>query len=212
MNGRDEPFVQAYHEHQVATAILYGADPETAVADMQAVLNFEFELASISMSREERRDSELLYNPMTVVELQVAYQYVNWLEYFNSFLPIEAQLMDDDTIIVAAISFFQQLGDLLSRTDNRVIANYLMWRLAFDSATYLGSEIRALQLEFNKKVTGISSEQSRWYTCVDSALKELPHAFGAMYVRRHFDEASKADALEMVHNIKDEFKIILDEV
>lgn len=85
------------------------------------------------MSREERRDAEKLYNPMTVDELGTAYPYAghNWLSYFNSILPSEAQLTLSDTVIVGAVDFFDQLGDLLANTDSRILANYVMWRQAY---------------------------------------------------------------------------------
>lgn len=166
------------------------------------------------MAREDRRDADKLYNPMTIAELQLAYNYAghNWLNYFNSLLPAESQLTSSDIIIVGATSFFEQLGELLARTSNRVLANYVMSRHALSSISYLSKEFRDLQQDYTRQTTGRTVENPRWLDCVNRALDFYPHAFGALYVRKHFNEAAKEMSLEMVNNIKDEFKIMLSEI
>lgn len=166
------------------------------------------------MDREERRDADLLYNPMTVAELQTTFNYAghNWLQYFNNILPEESQLESSDTIIVGAISFFEKLENLLTTTSRRTLANYVMWRQALSSVSYLPSRFRQLQQEYTQKTTGRTVENPRWLDCVNRALDSYPHAFGALYVRRHFNEAAKNMTLEMVNNIKNEFKIMLSEI
>lgn len=166
------------------------------------------------MAREDRRDAEALYNPMTVAELQTTYNYNghNWLSYFNSILPAESQLQLTDTVVVGAKSFFLQLGELLARTPKRVLANYVMWRQAVGSVSYLPNVFRQRQQEYNRLTTGRTVENPRWLECVDRTLDFFPHAFGALYVRRHFKADAKATALEMVNNIKSEFKEILKDI
>lgn len=166
------------------------------------------------MAREDRRDAEVLYNPMTVAELQTTYVYNShdWLSYFNNILPAESQLQSNDIIVVGAKSFFTELGSLLDRTPKRTLANYVMWRQAVGSVNYLPNAFKQLQQEYNRVTTGRTVENPRWLECVDRALDYYPHAFGALYVRKHFKETAKAMALDMVKNIKDEFKIILKDI
>ena len=52
----------------------------------------------------------------------------------------------------------------------------------------------------------------RWRTCVGAAKGSLANAVGSMYVRKHFKEDAKQAALEMVHDIREEFDQILDEI
>lgn len=124
------------------------------------------------MAREDRRDAEALYNPMTVEVLQSTYNYNghSWLNYFNSILPVESQLKSNDRIVVGAKSFFSELGNLLERTPKRVLANYVMWRQAVSSVSYLPSAFKQLQQEYNKATTGITVETPRWLECVDRSL------------------------------------------
>lgn len=153
---------------------------------------------------------------MTVRELQTnanfTYTGQQWLTFFNSILPPQSQLTEDSIVIVGALSFFEQLGNLLDTTDKQVMANYAAWRHAFSSITYLPSNFRARQLEYDRLTSGRADANPRWLECVEITLSHYPIAFGALYVRKHFDGAAKDIAQEMVDNIQAEFKIMLSEI
>ncbi|CRK97828.1 CLUMA_CG011204, isoform A [Clunio marinus] len=212
IEGRTEPFVQAYHDYQIDLAMMMGATREAAETQMADALDFETKLAEISIRREDRRDAEALYNLRQISQLQADYDYLDWLSYFNSIMPEDTQLTSDDTVIVSVLSFFEDLRDIILTTPKRTIANYIMWRQAFSSVNYLPSTFRARQQEYNRLTTGSVTQKSRWLECVDTTLSFFPHSFGALYVRKHFNEEAKGKALEMVMNIKNEFNIILNDI
>jgi neprilysin len=164
------------------------------------------------MPREERREAEKLYNERTIAQLQTDYPYNNWLSYFNGILPAESQLTTTDTVVVGALSFFEKLGDLVAKTPKRVVANYLVWRQVSGSVGYLPEIFKQRQFQYNKATSGLENPDPRWLECINVALNYYPHAFGSLYVRKHFREDAKAKALDMVNNIKDEFKIMLKEI
>ncbi|KAJ6647387.1 Neprilysin-2 [Pseudolycoriella hygida] len=211
-----EPFVQAYHDYQVDLAVLFGANRIRAEVEMMEALNFEIKLAQISLAKKDRRDLDKLYNPISVRDLQAnssfAYAGHNWLSYFNNILPPESQLTDDTVVVVGAISFFQELGNLLKNTDNRIMANYAAWRHVLSSVDSLPNNFRARQLEYDRLTSGRSSAKPRWLECVEATVNFYEIAFGALYVRTHFNKAAKETVLEVVKNIKNEFKIMLKEV
>jgi len=209
-----EPFVQAYNDYQVDLAVLFGADRSFAEEEMKQVLNFEIALAEITTTSEERREIENFYNPMNLTELQEKYDYQGheWLNFLNDILPADSQLDVNDTIVVGSTTYFEQLGTLLSKTSRRVLANYVMWRHAKRSVAYLPRLFRDRQHEYNRQKTGSTSNDIRWMQCIENTLNNYPHALGALYVRKHFDPNAKEQALEIVNNIREEFKILLDEV
>lgn len=161
------------------------------------------------MDREERRDADKLYNLRTSTVLNVNYAYNDWLSYFNSLLPKMSQLEESDDVIVGALSFFEKLGDLLNKTQKRVLSNYVIWRHVQSSVNYLPARFRSLQQEYVKLTSGREVADPRWLECVDLALNHYPHAFGALYARRHFNKEAKSKALEMVMNIKTEVSFIV---
>lgn len=51
----------------------------------------------------------------------------------------------------------------------RIVANYLLWRAAGASVTYLTEELRQRQLQYGTIVTGKTERASRWKECIDMA-------------------------------------------
>ena len=83
------------------------------------------------MTSAERKNLTLIYNTMTIQELQTNYPYVNWLDYFNSYLQNQTTIDQDEAVIVVDKNYLQRLGSLMASTPNRTIANYFAWRLVF---------------------------------------------------------------------------------
>ena len=63
-----------------------------------------------------------------------------------------------------------------------------------------------------RDASGKTDDTPRWKTCVSTAAGSFSAAVGQLYVTKHFNEEAKEKMMEMVHDIKDEFKMILDEV
>ncbi|KAG5667540.1 hypothetical protein PVAND_015519 [Polypedilum vanderplanki] len=210
----NDTFYLAYKSYQVDLAKLFGSTltQEQLEAKMSEALEFEYQLANISLPREERRDANLLYNPMSITELQSKYPYIQWLDYLNSLMPDDTKFTENDIIINAVPTFFEKLGPLLAATPNEVIANYLMWRFAASSVSYMPKEFRDRQQEYNKITTGKETPDPRGLVCSDVTLNYFAHALGSLYVRKHFKEEAKENVMEMVANLKVAFKEILDEI
>ena len=163
--------------------------------------------------REERRDATKLYNPMKISELTSLDDSIPWLEYINTILSKElVQVTGDEIIIVDVPSYIKDMKALLSATPARVQANYLLWRVAASTMSYMTEDAEKIGLKFAKKLTGQSAKPPRWKKCVGMATGSLSSAVGSLYVTKHFDETSKATALEMVADIKKQFDIILKEI
>lgn len=94
----------------------------------------------------------------------------------------------------------------------RTLANYLMWRTAAAVLPYLNEQAIRLQHQFVGVLSGKLQRKPRWRECIDTVTKTLGQAVGAMYVRKHFDEASKGIAIEMVEDIQKAFVEILSEM
>lgn len=134
------------------------------------------------------------------------------MQYFNDILPEVSQVKEDEVIIVSVLSFFDQLGDLLAKTEKRTIANYVMWRITGFSSYFLTEQLRKRQLQYSTAISGKQEQEPRWKECIDLATGSLSTGAGALYVRKYFKKESKAAALEMVNAIKVEFEGILKTV
>lgn len=212
IKGFNETLVTSYYEYMVDIAVLFGADKTKAKKELLESLEFEMKLANISWPTEKRRNSNDLYNLRTVKQLQEAYPYVDWLDYINALLPKGLVIDETEIINVSVLSFMDDLGKLLATTPKRTIANYMMWRIHAFSVAFLTEEFRKRQLQYATALSGRQEQEARWKECVDIASGSLGISVGSLYVRKHFKEDSKQNAMEMVTNIRGVFDEILDTV
>lgn len=84
------------------------------------------------------------------------------------------------------------IGEYISTVDNRVVANYMMWRYVESLMRYQDKEARQIFFEYKKVITGTETEPPRWSTCVESTSGiyelhdfegSLNNAIGSMYAK-----------------------------
>ncbi|XP_076662918.1 M13 family metallopeptidase neprilysin 2 isoform X4 [Andrena cerasifolii] len=210
--GFDDKIVQAYFSYMVDISAILGADKNRSKSELKESLEFEMKLANISLPNEKRRNATLLYNPMTVQELSKTYPSIPWKEYFNTILAPKVQVEEDEVVIISVPSFISSLEKLLATTPKRVQANYVMWRAAASSVSYLTEEIRKRQLQYSTALSGKTEREPRWKECIDTVSGSLAISVGALYVRKYFKEDAKKNAVQMVADIREEFTKILEKV
>ncbi|XP_068624947.1 neprilysin-2 [Battus philenor] len=210
--GFEDHLVQAYYQYMVDISVLLGADKERATTELKESLEFEMKLANISLPLEKRRNATSLYNPMTIGELQQRFPKIPWLKYINRLLAPHITVGLEEITVVNVPSYLSDLEVLLEKTPKRVQSNYVMWRVAGASVSYLTDELRRRQLAYVTALSGKTERESRWKECVDTTSMSLSIAVGALYIRKYFNEASKAKAVEMVNDIRQQFQHTLEEV
>ncbi|KAF7279498.1 hypothetical protein GWI33_007175 [Rhynchophorus ferrugineus] len=210
--GLEDKLVKAYYDYMVDIAVLFGADKGRATKELRESLDFEIQLANISLPSEKRRNATALYNPMTVEELEFKFPSIPWMEYINTLLAPDIQISNQEMIVVSVPKYITDFEALISRTPKRVQANYVMWRAAASSVSYLNDNLRKRQLEYTTIVTGRTEREARWKECIDISAGSLSIASGALYVRKYFNEEARQNAKEMVADIRAEFETILKSV
>ncbi|KAL7291511.1 hypothetical protein TKK_0014771 [Trichogramma kaykai] len=212
MEGLSHEIVKLYYDYMVDIAVLLGADKKRAIRELGDVLDFEFQLAQMSKPEEERRNSFKQYNPTTVSEMSKTYPSIPWLEYFNKIMSPLVTVSPDELIVVKEPDFIHELENLLARTPKRVIGNYAVWRIVRDNVDYLTDKLRQRKQLFWERVSGETEREPRWLECTRLVSSALPISVGAMYVRKYFDEDAKNNAMEMVADIRKQFRVIIEKV
>ncbi|XP_054271423.1 neprilysin-2 isoform X2 [Macrosteles quadrilineatus] len=212
VKGMEEKLVQALYSYMVDIATMFGADRDRATKELKESLDFEIELAKISMPPEKRRDANRLYNPRTIPELQERYPSIPWVEYISTILPKSVPLMPDEVVILDEPKYIEDLEALLSNTPKRVQANYMLWRAVASSVSSLTESLRKRQLEYGTALSGRTEREPRWKECVGLSAGSLSLAVGSLYVQRFFKQEAKKNALEMVDNIREQMYKILQNV
>ncbi|XP_035206779.1 neprilysin-1-like isoform X2 [Stegodyphus dumicola] len=200
---------KAYLKLMVEIATLYGAERETAEIDMSDVLDLEIRLANASTPEADRHDTGAIYNKMSLQELSEIVPEFDWVYYLNTFLP--TKIDDQEPVVVYALPYLQEMGQIISQANRRTIHNYAIWRLIKHMIPFLDGEYSQKRTEFKKVLLGISAERERWNQCVDLVNKKMGMAVGALFIRDNFDPKSKETAQEMILNIREAFNELLEE-
>ena len=113
----------------VDTAVLFGADESKAKEEMTEVLKFEMKLAKISTLKELRRDATKLYNPSTIGKLKTGKGLPeSWTDFIQSLFDhpqLDITIDADEVVIIRDVEFLKRIGELISSTSDRVLANYI---------------------------------------------------------------------------------------
>ena len=82
-DARSKQLRAAYVQHVTNMFKLMGDDPSTAAAEAKSVMDAETALAKASKKREDLRDPETNYHPMTLAQLRDLTPHFSWTAYFK---------------------------------------------------------------------------------------------------------------------------------
>ncbi|XP_061716909.1 neprilysin-2-like [Cydia pomonella] len=123
-----------------------------------------------------------------------------------------AEVDDNEIINVDVPSYTSEFEKLINITPNRVQANYVMWRAVSSTVEYLNDRIRDRQLKYLMTQKGQTKRESQPIECIISVAEKLPVAIGALYVRNYVSKDVKKNAVQMISDIQNQFKKILQTV
>ncbi|KFQ32790.1 Endothelin-converting enzyme 2, partial [Merops nubicus] len=208
----NERVLAAYLDYMVELGTLLGGAPEPTRLQMQEVLDFETQLANITVPQAERRDDEKIYHKMNIAELQALAPAIDWLDYLSYALaPLE--LADTEPVVVYGDTYLQQVSDLINGTDRSVLNNYLIWNLVQKTASSLDQRFETAQERLLETLYGTKKSCTpRWQTCISNTDDTLGFALGSLFVKATFDRDSKAIAEEMISEIRAAFEVSLDQL
>jgi membrane metallo-endopeptidase-like protein 1 len=172
----------------VDAAVLLGVDRDKAKTELKLALEFEIKLANISTPREERRDGSKLYNPTTLGNMKT------------------------EKVIIMDVNYYANLTKVLGSADNKVIANYLGWRVVETSLQILNDKARSIEEDVYKAMHGTVQAPAIWKMCVHKTKKLFKHAVSSMYVMVYFKPEAKNEINIMINYIRDAFNDILDDI
>ncbi len=77
------------------------------------------------------------------------------------------EVSGSDRVIVENPAYVSNVSSILTSTDDRVVANYLGWRLSQTVMQLLNKDAREIRQEYRKAILGVKADQPRWKTCVE---------------------------------------------
>lgn len=208
--GWNDTYVKNYFTYITDVVSSFGgntSDP-SVLEQLRDIIQFEVNLTQLIIPREFRRNPQMLFNVLTIADMQRRYSYINWLEFVNGLFPT-LDLSENEPIAVTDLKFFAKLGKLVRSTPKRTLSNYLLWRLTTMAIPYMSKSYRDIETKYQELFFGEYKRSKRWIECVGVVVSEMPIATGAMYARQFFDETAKLEAIKMVNAIKREFEEVL---
>ena len=198
----------AYIAH--ITEILEFASIGDANQKARSILNLETAIAESLWPRNQRRNRDLTYNPMTFTDFKDTFPGFDWDSYFSA--AGISQLEDLNVSYPTAMSPIIDLVNLLPVGD---WVSYMTYRLIVDSASILSEELDNARFNFYSTVLrGVPEQRDRWERGVSrvGALNSLGEAVGQVYVQRHFPESAKQQMEQLVENLRSALAQSIDEI
>ncbi len=173
------------------------AEIEKPEENATAVLALEAKLASIQMSRTDRRSPELTYNKMSRQELAVLMPHFN-LDAFWSGIGVKP-----DTLICGQPNYIKGLSKIIEETPLFVWQSYFQWHTLNSFTVALPSTFREEHFAFfGKTLKGQEQEKARWKVAISLIEYGLDEQLGRLFSDEYFPESSKEIIANMVENIR----------
>ncbi|XP_073172729.1 membrane metallo-endopeptidase-like 1 isoform X1 [Lepidochelys kempii] len=183
--------------------------------EMAKVMKLETEIAHATVPAEERHDVTLLYNKMTLRELQekFALNEFNWTLFIQGIMSsVNVQIHLDEEVVVYGAPYLQELKAIISNYSASTIQNYLVWRLVVDRVSSLSRRFKDARANYRKALYGTTLEEARWRECVSYVNNNMENVVGALYVRETFAGESKKMVRDLIGKIREAFIETLDEL
>ena len=198
----------SYVEH--IAQILEYADIDESREKALLILELETKIAEHLWPRDQRRDRDLTYNPMTFSQFENDFSGFDWDRYFAA-----AGISELEDLNVSYPSAMSPIIELTTTIPIETWVGYMKYRYIVDSASILSEEVDNERFRFYSTVLrGVPEQRDRWERGVArvGALSSLGEAIGQIYVNRYFPESAKDQMEELVENLRGAVAQSIDEI
>ena len=187
---------RAYIETNARLLERLGQDAETAFTAAQAVYDLEAALAATTLTREERQNPELSYNPVSLDELQNRYPAMDWDAYFE-----ELDIAGTDRVIITQTEYLDSLGPILAETPIETLQDYLRLQLLWNFYNNLDLALEETAFTFLQSLGGQPTMPPVEERALSQVSGLMGDALGRLYVAEHFPPQAKAEITGLVDRI-----------
>jgi len=204
----DRNFPQLRQQYMEACANMLTLIGQTETAPKaQAVMALETQIAELHWPVAERRERERTYNLKRRADVRALAPSFPWDAYFDA-----RGLGGQDEIVIAELSAMGPLAELVMATPVSTWKSYLAWHYVRTKAHVLPQAIDDANFAFfGTRLFGQPQQRERWQRAIQAINVVLGEAIGELYVRRHFPPEAKAQALELVENMRRAFGERIDQ-
>lgn len=190
-----------YVAHVARSLVLAGEPAAQAEADANRVMALETELAKASMTRVALRDPNASYHKTTLADLRMMAPSIDWPIYFRTIgLTSPVPYLN-----VAQPDFIKRVSGLMQTTPLEDWKAYLRYHLVSSASPWLSSSFANEEFAYSSLYSGAKQMLPRWKRCLRVTDRQLGEALGQAYVAQTFSPAAKAQAKQVIDDIRSSF-------
>jgi len=164
------------------------------------ILELETRMASISMSMNDMRDPDALYNKMAMAD------YFQLAPSFQLAQHAAAFGIKSDSLVVNQPSFLKGL-EALSKISLDTWKAYSIWQQIHNNVAYLSPEMEKVNFDFwGKTMNGQPSMRPSKKRAIRAINANLGEPMGKLFVAKYFPEESKKYIQTMVEDLRSAYK------
>lgn len=190
----------AYKAYIARLFELTGDAPAEATRKADLVYGIETQLAASHKTRIERRQVRNNYHKLAVVDLQKKQPNIGWGDLLNNLG------LDTDTVDIRQPVYYDKLNTMLQSVSINDWKVYLKATTISAYDPYLSRPFEQASFEYNKALSGQSTEKPREQEIAQVVDRQLSFALGQLYVKRHFGEDAKKRVGELVDHLQKAFE------
>ncbi len=189
--------LEKYQEFVAKMLQEFGDNEATSKKNAATVVAFEKSLAAPMMTKEERRDTRKMYNPMTVAELQKLAPAIDWNAHLTGI-----GVTNLEKIIVTDPGYFKAMSSVFASRSVNDIKLLLRWTAINNSLGLLSTDLEKENWEFySKTMRGAKKQRPRDERALSNLNRAVGEALGKLYVDAKFPPEAKKKAEEMIANV-----------
>ena len=188
---------EGYENYLVKVLELAGIENAKDIAAKDIAV--ETALAKAAWSREQNRNMQAIYNPMSSKEIDARWPGLRYGKVCAA-MGIEPQ----EKVIVQQPSYFDELSKMLGNPKNFELHKaYMLCQFISSQAGALSDDFYTASWEFfSHQMAGAQEQRPRWKRAMQVPNGLLGEAVGEMYVKRYFPESSKQKMVTLVENLR----------
>ena len=193
---KNQELREGYRSYLTNVLDMAGVNNPMTVSDMD--MDIETAMAKVFWSREQNRDMQAIYNPMSSKEI-----IARWPEIRFGLVCEAAGVPAQEKIVVEQPTYFDALNKLIKKTPVEVLKAYLLAQFVSEQAGSLSDDFYTANWEFfSHQMAGAQEQKPRWKRAMAVPNGILGEAVGEMYVQRYFPESSKKMMTDLVENLR----------
>lgn len=198
LKKEEEGVLKGYNEYVKRILALAGYAAEDVERIATNNLAVAKQLAEMSYSQVELRNSDENYHMLNVAEFVTTNKGFDWTKYLGM-----RKLEGLEKWDVAQIKYFEKFNAWFPTADLRALKDYIIVSHVDGAANYLSDDFAEASFDFyGRQLSGRKEQHPRWRRSVNLVNGVLGEALGEVYVKHYFPAEAKERMLVLVKNLQ----------